>query len=112
MLEGYKSNNNVVYSSKYHVIWRPKYRRNVLDPPIAKRLEEVLRAACKRSRADIIAQEIMPDQKETFRPHACLYRLRFDWRTRPRISEGNLAARTEPSNRKHRESSDVGLRSP
>ena len=61
MLEGYKSNNNVVYSSKYHVIWRPKYRRNVLDPPIAKRLQEVLRAACKRSRADIIAQEIMPD---------------------------------------------------
>jgi hypothetical protein len=26
-LEGYKSNNNVVYSSKYHCVWTPKYRR-------------------------------------------------------------------------------------
>jgi len=26
-LEGYKSNNNVVYSSKYHVVFTPKYRR-------------------------------------------------------------------------------------
>ncbi|MBE5702702.1 IS200/IS605 family transposase, partial [Blautia massiliensis] len=23
----YKSNNNVVYSCKYHVVWCPKYRR-------------------------------------------------------------------------------------
>ena len=23
-LEGYKSNNNVVYSSKYHVVWTQK----------------------------------------------------------------------------------------
>ena len=26
----YKSNNNVVYSCKYHVVWCPKYRRKVL----------------------------------------------------------------------------------
>ncbi|MCI5995445.1 MAG: IS200/IS605 family transposase, partial [Blautia sp.] len=25
----YKSNNNVVYSCKYHVVWCPKYRRKV-----------------------------------------------------------------------------------
>ncbi|MDY5184833.1 MAG: IS200/IS605 family transposase, partial [Helicobacter trogontum] len=23
----YKSNNNIVYSCKYHIIWCPKYRR-------------------------------------------------------------------------------------
>ena len=39
---GYKSNNNVVYSSKYHVIWCPKYRRKVLVGDIAKRLEEIM----------------------------------------------------------------------
>jgi len=38
MLQGYKSNNNVVYSSKYHVVWCPKYRRKVLEGAIAKRL--------------------------------------------------------------------------
>ena len=26
----YKSNRNVVYSCKYHVVWCPKYRRKVL----------------------------------------------------------------------------------
>lgn len=26
----YKSNNNIVYSCKYHVVWSPKYRRKVL----------------------------------------------------------------------------------
>ncbi|MBO5034298.1 MAG: transposase, partial [Oscillospiraceae bacterium] len=26
----YKSNHNVVYSCKYHVVWCPKYRRKVL----------------------------------------------------------------------------------
>ncbi|MBO5034670.1 MAG: transposase, partial [Oscillospiraceae bacterium] len=25
----YKSNHNVVYSCKYHVVWCPKYRRKV-----------------------------------------------------------------------------------
>ena len=61
MLEGYKSNNNVVYSSKYHVVWCPKYRREVLDGPIARRCEQVLRQTCKKYRAEIIALEIMPD---------------------------------------------------
>jgi transposase len=42
-LEGYKSNHNVVYSSKYHCVWTPKYRRSVLVGPIAKRCEPVMR---------------------------------------------------------------------
>jgi len=40
--EGYKSNHNVVYSSKYHCVWTPKYRRAVLGGPIAKRCEQIL----------------------------------------------------------------------
>ena len=27
---GYESNNNIVFSCKYHVVWFPKYRRKVL----------------------------------------------------------------------------------
>jgi putative transposase len=38
-LEGYKSNNNVVYSSKYHCVWTPKYRRSVLV--VAARVQDV-----------------------------------------------------------------------
>lgn len=60
-LKDYKSNNNVVYSSKYHVVWTPKYRRPVLQNNIAVRLEGVLRETCDRYQAEIIAIEIMPD---------------------------------------------------
>jgi REP-associated tyrosine transposase len=58
---GYKSNKNVVYSSKYHVVWCPKYRRKVLVDAIAKRLFALIHKAASRYRAEIIALEIMPD---------------------------------------------------
>ena len=61
MLLGYKSNNNVVYSSKYHVVFCPKYRRKVLVDAIAKRLFELIHKTALRYRAEIIALEIMPD---------------------------------------------------
>jgi putative transposase len=61
-LEGYKSNNNVVYSSKYHVVWTPKYRRPVLVGAIAKRCEQLIRQIAARYDAEIIALEIMSDQ--------------------------------------------------
>lgn len=60
-LKGYKSNNNIVYSNKYHVVWCPKFRRSVLGGPAATRLEEILREICTQLRAEIIALEIMPD---------------------------------------------------
>ena len=60
-LKDYKSHNNVVYSSKYHVVWCPKYRRNVLVDAIAKRLEQIVRKLCKEMRVEVIAMEIMPD---------------------------------------------------
>ena len=60
-LEGYKSNNNVVYSSKYHVVWTPKYRRPVLVDAIAKRCEQLIRQIAAKYNAEVIALEIMPD---------------------------------------------------
>jgi putative transposase len=60
-LKNYKSNKNVMYSNKYHVVWCPKYRRSVLRNNIATRLEEILRDVCKQLEAEIIALEIMPD---------------------------------------------------
>jgi len=57
----YKSNNNVVYSCKYHVVWCPKYRRKVLQGEIAERLKELITEKCSEIKADIIEMEIMPD---------------------------------------------------
>jgi REP-associated tyrosine transposase len=50
-----------VYSSKYHCVWTPKYRRAVLVGPIAKRYEQLLRKVGAKYRAEILALEIMPD---------------------------------------------------
>ncbi len=60
-LSGYKSNNNVTYSNKYHVVWTPKYRRPVLQGEVALRLEQIIRQVCFELIVEIIALEIMPD---------------------------------------------------
>jgi putative transposase len=60
-LKRYKSNRHIVYSSKYHVVWCPKYRRKVLMGPVAKRLERILRTLCRELKVDVLALEIMPD---------------------------------------------------
>jgi putative transposase len=57
----YKSNHNVVYSCKYHVVWCPKYRRKVLVGSIAERLKELIIQKCAEIKVDIIEMEIMPD---------------------------------------------------
>lgn len=57
----YKSNNNVVYSCKYHVIWCPKYRRDVLKDGADVRLKEIIEDVCNEHGAEIIQMEVMPD---------------------------------------------------
>ncbi|HXN21560.1 MAG TPA: transposase, partial [Candidatus Dormibacteraeota bacterium] len=43
MIAGYKSNNNIVYSSKYHVVFCPKYRRKVLEGAVEKRCAAIFK---------------------------------------------------------------------
>lgn len=57
----YKSNRNVVYSCKYHVVWCPKYRRKVLVGEIETRLKELITETAESIRADVIEMEVMPD---------------------------------------------------
>ena len=57
----YKSNNNIVYSCKYHVVWCPKYRRKVLVDGVDSRLKELIIQICQEIHVDIIEMEIMPD---------------------------------------------------
>ena len=56
-----RSNGNVVFSCKYHVVWCPKYRRKVLVPPIDERLKQIIRAVCEETAADLVEMEVMPD---------------------------------------------------
>ena len=57
----YKSNKNIVYSCKYHVVWCPKYRRKVLIGPIEVRLKELIKEICEELQSELIELEIMPD---------------------------------------------------
>jgi REP-associated tyrosine transposase len=59
--EQLKSNNNVVYSCKYHVIWCPKYRRPVLVDAVEKRLKYLIQQQTVKFKADLIELEVMPD---------------------------------------------------
>ena len=45
----YKSNHNIVYSCKYHVVWCPKYRRKVLESGIDDRLKELIEEICQEN---------------------------------------------------------------
>ncbi|OZB34654.1 MAG: IS200/IS605 family transposase [Pseudomonas sp. 34-62-33] len=57
----YKSNSNVVYSCKYHVIWCPKYRRPVIQGGVDTRLKEIIHDVAGDHRAEILELETMPD---------------------------------------------------
>jgi putative transposase len=57
----YKSNLNVVYSCKYHVIWCPKYRRSVLVKGVDVRLKEIIQAVAAECNSEILELEVMPD---------------------------------------------------
>lgn len=59
--ETFKSNNNVVYSCRYHVIWCSKYRRSVLIEGINQRLKALISQKASEFQADIIELEVMPD---------------------------------------------------
>ena len=57
----YKTNNNIIYSCKYHIVWCPKYRRKILTGEVENRLRELIeQVACERQ-SEIIELEIMPD---------------------------------------------------
>jgi putative transposase len=62
----YRRNAGAVYSIKYHLVWCPKYRRSVLNEPIAARLKELLQQKAKELEVEIEAFEIMPDHVHIF----------------------------------------------
>ena len=57
----YKSNHNVVYSCKYHIVWCPKYRRRVLVGEVEDMLKALIRQICLQFDFELIELEVMPD---------------------------------------------------
>ncbi|MGJ0298529.1 IS200/IS605 family transposase [Aliarcobacter cryaerophilus] len=57
----YKSNNNIVFSCKYHIVWCPKYRRKVLVDDVEKRLKEIINELALELNVEIIEMETDKD---------------------------------------------------
>ena len=57
----FRSNRNVVFSCKYHVVWCPKYRRPVLINGVDRRLKEIICQTTAELSAKVIELEVMPD---------------------------------------------------
>ena len=53
----YKTNNNIVYSCKYHIVWCPKYRRKVLVGEVETRLKELVIEIANELSVEIIEME-------------------------------------------------------
>src|SRR5258707_10060682 len=53
--------NNVAYICRYHLVFCPKYRRNVLTPPIGERLKVILAEQIERWGQELIELEVLLD---------------------------------------------------
>lgn len=60
-MKKFKSNRNVVYSCKYHVIWCPKYRRKVLKDGVDTRLKEIIQQIAREIQVEVLEMEVMED---------------------------------------------------
>ncbi|MBV9387105.1 MAG: IS200/IS605 family transposase [Chroococcidiopsidaceae cyanobacterium CP_BM_ER_R8_30] len=61
MKREFKSNSNIVYSCKYHIVWCPKYRRKVLIQGVEIRLKEILQEVATEFEAEILEMEVMSE---------------------------------------------------
>ena len=60
------TNRNCVYQTAYHVIWCPKYRRDVLTGTVAEETGAMLDAICMERGWPVISKEIQPDHIHLF----------------------------------------------
>lgn len=62
----YARNVGAVFSLKYHVVWCPKYRRQVLVPPVDARLKQIIGAVAGEHGFTVHTLEVMPDHVHLF----------------------------------------------
>jgi len=66
MEKRWKKSRSATYNIAYHLIWCPKYRRNVLIDGVEIRLKELLNEKAKELGVVIETMEIMPDHVHLF----------------------------------------------
>ncbi len=61
MLSEIKAKRNIAHCCRYHVVFSPKYRRNVLVPPRDGRLKTLILEITQKWGQEFIEMEVMPD---------------------------------------------------
>jgi putative transposase len=61
-----KRARHAVYDIKYHFVWIPKYRKNILTKELKKRVEELFREIAQQCEFEIDAMEVMSDHVHIF----------------------------------------------
>jgi putative transposase len=51
----YRKSSHATYDCRYHIVWITKYRRQVLDEKIQKKLKGIIEAICKEMYVKILA---------------------------------------------------------
>jgi REP-associated tyrosine transposase len=54
-------NRNIVFSCKYHVVFCPKYRRQVLVNGVERRLKQIIAEVAEETDSILVETEVMPD---------------------------------------------------
>lgn len=57
----YHSNKNIIFKCVYHVVFCPKYRRDVLTGGVDDRLKELILETAVEHGFDVLSMEVMPD---------------------------------------------------
>ncbi len=57
---------HAVYDLKYHFVWVPKYRKLILQGPVAQSLQEVFQGVSERYEMEIDTMEVLPDHVHLF----------------------------------------------
>ena len=55
-----------VYQTAYHMVWRPVYRRDVLQSPIKETLENLLHVIAEHHGMVVLAVDVQPDHVHLF----------------------------------------------
>ena len=63
---GIKSTRHAVYDLKYHLVWVPKYRKNIFDDEIKESVKEVFQKIAEEYEFKIDTMEVMEDHVHVF----------------------------------------------
>lgn len=56
-----RTNNNIVFDCNFHLVWCPKYRREVLINGVDKRFKQIAKEVCRELLCGPQEIEVMPD---------------------------------------------------